>query len=117
VAASGRARAPGIPAGTREEGEEPEETLRRELVEEIGHRAGRIEVLAEVYNAPGYSSELIGLYLATELEAAIGEADADENIEIVRLPLSEALRMCRDGELEDAKTIAALLLAGVRLAG
>lgn len=106
-----------IPAGTREEGEEPEETLRRELIEEIGHRAGSIEALADVYTAPGYSSELIGLYLATDLEPADGEADADENIEIVRVPLREALRMCRDGELLDSKTVAALLLAGVRLAG
>lgn len=106
-----------VPAGTREEGEEPEATLRRELIEEIGHRAGTIELLAEVYTAPGYSTELIGLYIATELEAADGEADGDENIEVVRVPLRDALRMCRDGELTDAKTVAALLLAGVRLAG
>ena len=106
-----------IPAGTREEGEEPEETLRRELVEEVGYRAGSIEMLATVYTAPGYSSELIGLYLATKLESAHADADADENIEVVRVPLREALRMCRDGELADSKTVAALLLAGVRLAG
>jgi len=106
-----------IPAGTREEGEDPVETLHRELIEEIGHRAGCVECLAEVYTAPGYSTELIGLYLATELDPAEGEADDDENIEIVRVPLQEAFRMCRDGEITDAKTVAALLLAGVRLAG
>ena len=106
-----------IPAGTREEGEEPVETLRRELVEEIGHRADRIELLSEVYTAPGYSTELIGLYLAAGLTPADGESDADENIEVVRVPLQEALRMCRDGELTDCKTVSGLLLAGVRLAG
>lgn len=106
-----------IPAGTREGDEEPVETLRREMVEEIGHRAGSIELLAEVYTAPGYSTELIGLYLATNLTPADGESDDDETIEIVRVPLQEALRMCRDGELVDAKTVSALLLAGVRLAG
>lgn len=106
-----------IPAGTREKGEEPIETLHRELIEEVGYRAGRVELLSEVYTAPGYSTELIGLYLATELVPADGEADADENIEVVRVPLREALRMCRDGELTDSKTVSALLLAGVRLAG
>jgi len=104
-----------IPAGTREEGEEPEETLRRELIEEIGHRAGSIVPLVEVYTAPGYSTELIGLYLATDLRPADGEADADENIEVVRIPLSEAVRMCRDGELQDAKTVTGLLLAATRV--
>ncbi|MFW5868187.1 MAG: NUDIX domain-containing protein [Armatimonadota bacterium] len=106
-----------IPAGTCEEGEDPLETLHRELIEEIGHRAGCVECLTEVYTAPGYSTELIGLYLATQLEPVEGEADDDENIEIVRVPLQEAFRMCRDGEIVDAKTVSALLLAGVRLAG
>jgi ADP-ribose pyrophosphatase len=106
-----------IPAGTREIDEEPARTLHRELAEEIGQRAGSIELLAEVYVAPGYSTELIGLYLATDLSPADGDTDEDENIEIVRVPLREAIRMCRDGELADSKTVAALLLAGVRLAG
>lgn len=106
-----------IPAGTREEGEEPVQTLRRELAEEIGHAAGTIELLAEVFVAPGYSTELIGLYLATDLQPADADADEDENIEIVRMRLRDAIRMCRDGELADSKTVAALLLAGVRMAG
>lgn len=104
-----------IPAGTREEGERPEETLRRELVEEIGHAAGRIEHLADLHTAPGYSSELIGIYLATELEPADGDADADENLEVVRLPIADALAMCTSGELRDGKTVAGLLLAAARM--
>ena len=104
-----------IPAGTCEEGEEAEETLRRELAEEISCRADRIEHLADLYVAPGYSTELFRLYLATELASACGEADADENIEIVTLPLEEALEMCRDGRLRDGKTVSGLLLAAQRL--
>jgi len=104
-----------VPAGTREEGERPEETLRRELVEEIGHSAGSIEHLADLYAAPGYSTEVIGLYLATELAAATGEPDADENIQVVRMPLAEALRRCREGQLRDLKTTAGLLLAAARI--
>lgn len=104
-----------IPAGTLEPGEAPEETIRRELAEEIGRRAGRIEHLIDFYVAPGYSSELIRLYLAAELAPASGDADADENIEVVRLPLAEALALCRAGTLRDGKTVAALLLAIARL--
>jgi len=104
-----------IPAGTLEEGEAPEETLRRELAEEIGYRPGRLEHLVDLYVAPGYSGEVIGLYLATELEPAGGEQDADENVEVVRLPLREAVARCRAGELPDGKTTAALLLAAARL--
>ncbi len=100
-----------IPAGTLEEGETPEETLRRELVEEIGHRARRVEHLADLYTAPGYSTELIGIYLATELEPMDGEADADENIEVVPIPLEDAVERCRSGQVRDAKTVAGLLLA------
>jgi len=104
-----------IPAGTLEPGEEPEATVRRELVEEIGRRAGRVEHLMDFYVAPGYSSELIRLYLATELEAASGETDTDENIEVVRVPLAEAVARCRAGALRDGKTVTALLLAAARL--
>ena len=106
-----------IPAGTCEAGEEPLETIKRELIEEICQRAGRVEPLASVYLAPGYSSELIHLYLATELQPEEGQCDPDEQIELEMMPLREALRMCRDGELRDAKTVAALLMAGVRMAG
>ncbi|MGC9317220.1 MAG: NUDIX domain-containing protein [Armatimonadota bacterium] len=104
-----------IPAGTLEPDERPEETMRRELVEETGHGAGRIEHLADLYTAPGYSAELICIYLATELQAEAGQADPDEQIEVVRVAFDEALRRCRSGELRDSKTVAGLLLAARRL--
>lgn len=87
----------------------------RELEEEIGLRAGRLDHLADLFVAPGYSTELIHLYLATELTVSSADADADENIESVRMPLREAVHRCRAGELRDAKTVAAVLLAAARL--
>ncbi|MGD9496416.1 MAG: NUDIX domain-containing protein [Armatimonadota bacterium] len=104
-----------IPAGTLEPGEAPERTMQRELIEEIGYQAGSLRPLADLYTAPGYSSELIRIYLAEDLRAARAQADADERIEVVPLPLAEALRRCRAGELQDAKTAAGLLLAAARL--
>ncbi len=104
-----------LPAGTVEQGEKPESTLRRELVEEIEHRAETIEHLADIYTSPGYSTEIIGLYLATELEPAAGEVDFDENLEVVRMPLRDAVRLCRDGGIRDGKSVSGLLLAAARL--
>lgn len=104
-----------IPAGTLEPGETAEECIRRELVEEVGHRAGRLEPLVDLYVSPGYSNELIRLFLATELTAESAEADEDEELRVVAVPLAEALEMCRLGELRDGKTIAALLCAADRL--
>ncbi len=99
-----------IPAGTREPDECIEDTLRRELVEEIGYSAGRIEHLAEIYTAPGYTSELISVYLARQLLPAEGEADFDEKIEVVQLPLTEAIDLCFNGGIRDGKSVAGLLL-------
>lgn len=103
-----------LPAGTLEPDEEPEVALARELAEEIGQRAGEIEHLTDIYTSPGFSTEVIHLYLATGLEPATGEADADENIEIVRMTLQEALRLCREGGIRDGKSVAGLLLAAAR---
>lgn len=104
-----------LPAGTLEPDEDPEVAIARELAEEIEHRAGSIEHLADIYTSPGFCTEVISLYLATDLEPAAGEADADENIEIVRMPLQKALRLCHEGGIRDGKSIAGLMLAAGRL--
>lgn len=100
-----------LPAGTLEEGESPEACARREVREETGMAAGRLEPLGGFFLAPGYSTEYMNVYLATELRFDPLEADPDEFLSVERIPLTEALAMCERGEIPDAKSLAALLLA------
>lgn len=105
-----------IPAGVLEEGETPLECARRELKEETGATAGKIEFLATVYTTPGFTDEQIHLFVASDIEGGSANTAADEDIETVVRPMSEVLEMIRDGEIRDAKTIAAILfVAGYRL--
>lgn len=99
-----------IPAGTLHPGEEPEECARRELREEIGYEPGRLERMFSSYLAPGYSSEMLHVFLAGELKPAEGSTDEDETVEAEVLPLQKAVDMIRTGEIKDAKTICGLLL-------
>ena len=99
-----------IPAGSLEDGEDPELGALRELEEETGYRAARIEKLTEFYVSPGFLTETMHLFLATELTQTQQNLDDDEIVELIRLPLPEALKMTRDGQIEDAKTIIALML-------
>lgn len=103
-----------IPAGVMEAGETPAATMNRELTEEIGYRAERLERLFSIYLAPGYSEELIHLFLAQELHPAKGKADEDENLQVVIMPLAEAVRLCQEGKLRDAKTVAGILAVAQR---
>ncbi|MBI2846299.1 MAG: NUDIX hydrolase [Chloroflexi bacterium] len=99
-----------VPAGGVEPGEKPEETVIRELQEETGHTAQKIERIGAFYISPGYSTELMHLYLATQLIPSSLEADIDEKIEVVRVPLSRISEMIRQGEIQDSKSIAGLLM-------
>lgn len=101
-----------IPAGRIEDGEMPERCAAREVEQEIGFRAGRMEKLAEFYSTPGFCEERLYVYLATELTPSSQDLDHDELIEIVHLPLDEAMKMAECGGIEDSKTIIALLMAG-----
>lgn len=105
-----------IPAGTLDrEGESPLECAERELAEEVGLRAERWSELHAIYSSPGFLSEKLTIFEATDLAATDGEADESEDIEAVRLPLTELDRAV--ARLEDAKTLVALLLLRVRLPG
>jgi ADP-ribose pyrophosphatase len=103
-----------IPAGRIESDETPEECAAREVEQEIGFRVGRMEKLAEFYSTPGFCEERLYVYLATGLTPGSQNLDHDELIEIVYLPLDEAVRMARRGGIEDSKTIIALLMANCR---
>jgi ADP-ribose pyrophosphatase len=106
-----------IPAGKLSEGEDPDQCARRELMEEIGYDAGDWIRLASFYTSPGFSDEMLYLYLARELRPAQAEADEDEFLEIMRMPLAEAISMVSKGEIADAKTVAGLALTALFLAG
>lgn len=99
-----------VPAGTVEPAEEPSLTAARELREEIGMQADTLELLGRFFVAPGYSSELMHLYLATGLSHAPLPGDADEQIEVVPMQLEAVYAMLAAGEIRDSKTALALLL-------
>lgn len=99
-----------IPAGKLEPGEEPAITAERELEEETGYRAKRIEYITSFYTSPGFADELIHIYLATELEPVDNPAcgDEDEFVELVELTLEEAIEYMEESRIYDAKTVYAV---------
>ena len=104
-----------LPAGKLDPGERPEETAAREMEEELGVVAGRLEQLTEFYTTPGFCAEKLWVFLATDLSETARRCEDDEIIEVVRLPFARALEMIASREIEDAKTIIGLLLAARRL--
>lgn len=100
-----------LPAGTLEEGEEPSLCAAREIREETGFAADRIQKIGSFYLAPGYSTEYMHVFLAQDLRHDPLEADADEFLSVERLTIKEAFRLAESGGMPDAKSLAALLLA------
>lgn len=98
-----------IPAGTREDGEEPWSTAVRELVEETGYRPGRVCEVLWFYPTPGVSNEVIVVYHAYDLEFVGSNPEEDEFIEVLWVGVDEAVRMIAEGKIVDGKTIVALL--------
>jgi len=99
-----------VPAGTIDPGESPDQTAARELVEETGFRAGRIVRLREWFVSPGVMDERMFLYRCEDLSPGPVDHQADEQLKPVVLEWDEAMRMVHDGEIEDAKSMLALLL-------
>lgn len=99
-----------IPAGTLERGEDPKACAARELMEETGHRAGRLSRLVSYYPSIGYNTEVIHCYLARRaVKVAEIDADNDEFITVVRMDPGRLLRMVLSGRIRDSKTICAVL--------
>ena len=98
-----------IPAGTLAPGEEPEACARRELLEEAGVTAARIDRLTSIWTTPGFTDEVIHLFWAQDLTRATAAPEPDEFIEVVPKPLSEVLSAVRDGGIRDAKSLVAIL--------
>jgi ADP-ribose pyrophosphatase len=103
------------PAGTLNDRESPDVGAARELDEELGLIAGRLEKLSEFFVSPGFCEEKMWVYLATDLTTATQRLEDDEILEVIRVPFSQALEMVTDGEIEDAKTIIGLMLAAPRI--
>jgi len=104
-----------VPAGTLNKDEDPQLGAERELEEEIGVRAGKVEKLTEFYVSPGFLTEKMHLFLATDLTPTKQNLEVDEILTIERLSFSDAFALIRKGEIEDAKTIIGLMFAGSRM--
>ena len=99
-----------LPAGTLEVGEDPEECARRELIEETGFAGAEWRKLGGYYSAPGFCTEYMHCFLATNLTPEYADGDEDEEIEVVPLSLEDSLALIDRGEVEDAKSLAAIHL-------
>lgn len=100
-----------IPAGKLDPGENPLECATRELAEEVGVKATKMLEIAAYYSTPGFTSEKLYLYIATDIEFVSRQHQEDEDLEIYLIPLKEAISMAKRGEITDGKTLIALLLA------
>jgi ADP-ribose pyrophosphatase len=100
-----------LPAGTTEKGEDLVACAHRELREETGMSAREVSKIGEFFIAPGYSTEFLHIYLASDLRPDPLPGDDDEFIQVERIPIAQAYYMAENGQFRDAKTLAALVLA------
>jgi ADP-ribose pyrophosphatase len=104
-----------IPAGKLRPGENPQNCAARELIEEVGQRAGKLESLGSIWTVPGFSDERIHLFVASDLTAVPKAHEPDEMIEVLRMPFRDVLEMALQGELCDSKSLSALLRVVLRM--
>jgi len=97
-----------LPAGKLDPGESPEECAKRELEEETGYKAKKLSYLGKIFTTPGFTTEVIHIFAAEDLEKTTQNTDPDEFIEVKELHIEEVLSLLRNAEIEDSKTICAL---------
>lgn len=103
-----------IPAGKLHPKEDPLDCAARELEEEIGYKAGHFELLSSIFTAPGFADEVIHIYLAKDLTIGKQNLDQDEVLEVVEMPLRDAILKIEDGTIRDGKTIVGLQAVYIR---
>ncbi|HEY0163064.1 MAG TPA: NUDIX hydrolase [Edaphobacter sp.] len=99
-----------LPAGRIEPGEAPLAAAKREMIEETGYRAKRWSLLTKYFASPGFLGEWMQIYLAREIREGIAQPEADEMIDVIRMPLSEALALASANKIHDGKTLIGLML-------
>ena len=99
-----------IPAGLLEPNEKPEDCAARELIEETGYKAGKLNLLATLHSSPGFSDEVLYLFFADKLKLKGAKPDLEENIEVKIFSILEVLEMIASGEIVDSKTVSGILL-------
>ena len=99
-----------LPAGRVEPGESTLAAAKREMIEETGYRAKKWSLLTKYFASPGFLGEWMQIYLARDIREGIAQPEEDEKIEVIRVPLSEALRLAGANKIHDGKTLIGLLL-------
>jgi ADP-ribose pyrophosphatase len=99
-----------LPAGSRDPGEAPLAAAKREMIEETGYRAKRWTMLLRYFASPGFLGEWMQIYLARDIRQGEARLEEDENLEVFRMPLSEAMKLVAAGKIHDGKTLIGLSL-------